>query len=121
MESPPSRKASGAPASDRSAGVPPAVVAASRPRFGEINIRDRGRLPHWEPGQNLATVIRSWKRDCYDRLLRDEAEFERALCYVADNPAQAQLGDWKWVWVCGRDARPTAAEDGGATAKLNSR
>jgi hypothetical protein len=106
---------------NRSAGVPPAVAGASRPRFGEINIRDRGRLPHWEPGQNLATVIRSWKRDCYDRLLRDEAEFERALCYVADNPAQAQLGDWKWVWVCGRDARPTAAEDGGATAKLNSR
>jgi phosphatidylglycerophosphatase A len=32
MESRPSRKASGAPASDRSAGVPPAVVAASRPR-----------------------------------------------------------------------------------------
>ena len=30
-----------------SAGVPPAVPE-SRPRFGEVTIRDRGRLPHWE-------------------------------------------------------------------------
>ena len=33
---------------DRSAGVPPAVAGASRPRFGEVRVRDRGRLPHWE-------------------------------------------------------------------------
>jgi REP element-mobilizing transposase RayT len=33
---------------DRSAGVPPAVAGASRPRFGAVTIRDRGRLPHWE-------------------------------------------------------------------------
>jgi REP element-mobilizing transposase RayT len=33
---------------DRSAGVSPAVAGASRPRFGEVTIRDRGRLPHWE-------------------------------------------------------------------------
>jgi len=32
----------------RSAGVPPAVVGASRPRFGTVTIRHRGRLPHWE-------------------------------------------------------------------------
>jgi hypothetical protein len=33
---------------NRSAGVPPAVAGASRPRFGEVTIRNRGRLPHWE-------------------------------------------------------------------------
>jgi len=33
---------------DRSAGVPPAVAGASRPRFGEVKIRDRGHVPHWE-------------------------------------------------------------------------
>src|SRR5438128_497471 len=33
---------------DRSAGVPPAVAGASRPRFGDVKIRDRGHLPHWE-------------------------------------------------------------------------
>ncbi len=33
---------------DRSAGVPPAVAGASRPRFGDVKIRHRGHLPHWE-------------------------------------------------------------------------
>src|SRR3954470_219724 len=33
---------------DRSAGDSPAVVGATRPRFGSVSIRDRGRLPHWE-------------------------------------------------------------------------
>ena len=33
---------------DGSAGVPPPVAGASRPRFGEVHIHDRGRLPHWE-------------------------------------------------------------------------
>jgi len=228
-----------------SAGVPPAVAGASRPRFGEVRIRTRGRLPHWEkesatyfitfrladslpksilekitsereaivktanqlrrnlspderkklqslstpiiekyldtgagachlqnpaiaqelstalrhfdekryrlfawcimpnhvhvvvklfPGQTLATVVHSWKsftarranalldrqgtfwqREYYDHLIRNEAGFERAIDYVADNPEKARLKDWKWVWVCGRDAPTTAAEDGGAT------
>ena len=35
-------------ADQRTAGVPPAVSGASRPRFGAVQIRDRGRLPHWE-------------------------------------------------------------------------
>jgi REP element-mobilizing transposase RayT len=230
---------------DRSAGVPPAVAGASRPRFGEVKIRDRGRLPHWEkddatyfitfrladslpkpvldrieserqaivktaiglrrdlstderakitrlstpiverfldsgagachlrnsaiaeevantlrffdekryrllawcvmpnhvhvvarffPGQTLATVVHSWKsfsakhanrilgmhgvfwqREYYDHLIRSEEEFEHSIRYVSENPIKAQLKDWKWVWVGGRDARPTAAEDGGAT------
>ncbi len=230
---------------DRSAGVPPAVAGASRPRFGEVKVRDRGRLPHWEkdnatyfitfrladslpksvlerieserqaivktaiglrralsadertriarlstpvierfldsgagacdlqnsaiaervanalhyfdekryrlfawcvmpnhvhvvarlfPGQTLATVVHSWKslsakqanrilgkhgvfwqREYYDHLIRNDEEFERAIRYVGENPAKANLKDWKWVWVCGRDARTTAAGDGGAT------
>jgi len=230
---------------DRSAGVPPAVAGASRPRFGEVTIRDRGRLPHWEkesatyfitfrladslpksvldqiesereaivktanqfqrplspderrkiqrlsspivekyldngagachlrnpaiaeeianalrhfddqryrlfawclmpnhvhvvvrllPGQELAEVIHSWKsftakranailglqgslwqREYYDHLIRNEGELERSIRYVAENPEKANLKDGKWVWVCGRDARTTAAEDGGAT------
>jgi len=32
----------------RSAGVPPAVAGASRPRFGTVTIHDRGHIPHWE-------------------------------------------------------------------------
>ena len=37
-------------AGNRSAGVPPAVSGASRPRAGDVTIRSRGHLPlpHWE-------------------------------------------------------------------------
>jgi REP element-mobilizing transposase RayT len=84
------------------------------------------------PAQTLATVVHSWKsfsakqanqilgrhgvfwqREYYDHLIRSEEEFERAIRYVTENPAKAQLKDWKWVGE--RDARPTAAGDGGAT------
>jgi REP element-mobilizing transposase RayT len=223
---------------DCSAGVPPAVSGASRPRFGEVTIHDRGRLPHWEkesatyfitfrlgdslphevlerieserdsivktakqlegalstserrkiqqlstkvvekyldngvgschlkhpaianvvadtlrhfenqryrlfawcvmpnhvhvlarifPGHTLAQTIHSWKsftakkandllnctggfwqREYYDHLIRNEGEFERAVRYIAENPEKARLKNWRWVWVRGRDAHPTA-------------
>jgi REP element-mobilizing transposase RayT len=229
-----------ASAPDRSAGVPPAVAGASRPRFGEVTIHDRGRLPDWEkesatyfvtfrlhdslpksvleriesereslvktakqlsreispsehkklqklstkvieqyldsgagachlkhpavanivadalrhfdnkryrlfawcvmpnhvhvvcklfPGHALAEIIHSWKsfsakhandllnrsgsfwqREYYDHLVRDEAEFERAVRYVAENPGKTGLRNWRGVWVGGWDARPTAGE-----------
>ena len=86
------------------------------------------------PSHALAAVVHSWKsfsaktanrllglrgafwqREYYDHLIRNESDFEHSLDYVAENPAKARLKDWKWVWVCGRDARTTAAEDGGAT------
>jgi REP element-mobilizing transposase RayT len=236
---------------DRSAGVPPAVTGASRPRFGEVKIRDRGHLPHWEkdsatyfitfrladslpesvlerieserqailqtanqqhrdlspderkkiqqlstatierfldsgsgachlrtpaiaeevanalrhfddkryrlfawcimpnhihvvarlfPGETLSSIVHSWKsfsakqanrilgltgafwqREYYDHLIRSEAEFEHSIRYVAENPEKASLRNWRWVWVCGRDACTTAAEDGGATNPSHSR
>jgi len=89
------------------------------------------------PGQSLADTIHSWKsfsakqanrafgahgafwqREYYDHLIRSEEELERAVRYVAENPAKANLRHWMWVWVCERDARTTAAEDGGATRTL---
>ena len=42
--------------SKRSAGVSPAVAGASRPRFGTVTIRNRGRLPHWELDAGLYFV-----------------------------------------------------------------
>ena len=234
------RAPSSASANDRSAGVPPAVAGASRPRFGSVKIHDRGHLPHWEkegatyfvtfrladslprsvldrvesereaivrtanqlhrplspderrkiqclstpiieqyldngagacqlrqpslaeevvsalryfdekryrlfawcimpnhvhvvlkifPGHSLPEIVHSWKsftakslnrilglqgrfwqREYYDHLIRDAAELERAIRYVVQNPENAKLKQWKWVWQCGQDARTTAAE-----------
>lgn len=33
---------------DRSAAAPATVSGATRARYGEVNVRNRGRLPHWE-------------------------------------------------------------------------
>lgn len=38
-----------------------------------------------------------WQREYYDRLIRDDAELNRAISYVHDNPVKAGLADWKWV------------------------
>jgi REP element-mobilizing transposase RayT len=39
-----------------------------------------------------------WQREYFDRLLRDQAEFERAVEYVFGNPVAAGLHNWRWVW-----------------------
>jgi len=44
-----------------------------------------------------------WQREYYDHLIRNEIEFQRAIQYVADNPAKAGLKNWPWVWVWGQD------------------
>jgi len=86
------------------------------------------------PGHELAIVLRGWKsftartankilarkgsfwqREYYDRLIRNENEFDRAIRYVLDNPERAGLKDWKWVWSAGGDARDTAGLETGAT------
>ena len=44
-----------------------------------------------------------WQREYYDHLIRNQTEFQRAIQYVADNPAKAGLKNWPWVWVWGQD------------------
>ena len=39
-----------------------------------------------------------WQREYYDHLIRSEAEFDRAMRYVMDNPSKAGLKNWPWVW-----------------------
>ena len=39
-----------------------------------------------------------WQREYHDHLIRDINEFNRAIRYVAENPAKAGLKDWPWVW-----------------------
>ena len=61
---------------DRSAGVPPAVSGASRPRFGEVKIRDRGHLPHWE--KESATYFVTFRLgDSLPKSVLDRIESER--------------------------------------------
>ncbi len=70
------------------------------------------------PGQFLNRILHSWKsftatqanrilgltgafwqREYYDRLVRNAEERNRFVRYVADNPARANLRNWRWVWV----------------------
>jgi REP element-mobilizing transposase RayT len=61
---------------DCSAGVPPAVSGASRPRFGEVIIRNRGRLPHWE--KESGTYFITFRlSDSLPRVVLDRIEFEK--------------------------------------------
>jgi REP element-mobilizing transposase RayT len=38
-----------------------------------------------------------WQPEYYDRIIRDEDEFQRLVRYIIGNPATAGLNDWKWV------------------------
>ncbi len=63
-------------APERSAGVPPAVAGASRPRFGSVTIHDRGRLPHWE--KESATYFVTFRlADSLPKTILDRIESER--------------------------------------------
>jgi REP element-mobilizing transposase RayT len=65
------------------------------------------------PGADLATVLKTWKqfsskaanqvlgqsgrfwqREYYDRLIRNEQEYSRAIRYVVENPVKAGLKNW---------------------------
>ncbi len=58
-----------------------------------------------------------WQREYYDHLVRDDAEFERAVKYVVENPVKAGLRNWEWVWMRGQGARATAGGGAGATVE----
>jgi REP element-mobilizing transposase RayT len=40
-----------------------------------------------------------WQREYYDHLIRDGEELGKAIRYTAENPVEAGLADWRWVWV----------------------
>ncbi|MGB6727006.1 MAG: transposase [Terracidiphilus sp.] len=86
------------------------------------------------PGQDLADVVKGWKvysarganrilgrkgplwrREYYDRLIRGEGEFDRAVRYVLNNPERAGLKNWKWAWSEGQQALGTAGRETGGT------
>ena len=52
-----------------------------------------------EANRQLGRSGAFWQAETYDHLVRDAAELAHAVRYVAENPAQAGLRDWPWVWV----------------------
>jgi hypothetical protein len=44
-----------------------------------------------------------WHRESYDHAIRDEAELERTIWYIINNPVKPDLcknwRDWKWTYV----------------------
>ena len=55
-----------------------------------------------------------WQHESYDRLLRNQDEFERALNYVQQNPVKAKLADSPEAYAYGR-AGLVAGKDADAT------
>jgi len=69
--------------------------------------------------QLLGREGKFWQDDYFDRTIRDPQEFARMIRYVLENPAKANLTNWRWIRVysnrfespgetpgdCGRDAR----------------
>jgi REP element-mobilizing transposase RayT len=39
-----------------------------------------------------------WQREYHDHLIRNPAEFDRAMRYVVENPSKAGIQNWPWVW-----------------------
>ena len=60
-----------------------------------------------------------WQREYYDHLIRDAGELQRAVDYVRNNPLQAGLTAWEWVWIgCADvDVPTTAGLETSATAR----
>ncbi|MGC1461731.1 MAG: transposase [Terracidiphilus sp.] len=86
------------------------------------------------PGHELARVVKAWKnfsakaanhtlgrkgrfwqREYYDRLIRNGEELSRAVRYVVENPANAELKDWTWFWSADSEARAATGHGADAT------
>ena len=71
---------SGTPAPPKRKGDSwPEVYGAAQPRFGEVNIRDRGRLPHWEREAGLYFVTFHLADSLPQTVLAKIAERKRLL------------------------------------------
>ncbi|HEY7097951.1 MAG TPA: transposase [Terriglobales bacterium] len=40
-----------------------------------------------------------WQREYYDHVVRNEADLERVVRYVVENPVKAKLHGWRWIWI----------------------
>ncbi len=75
---------------DGSAGVPPAVAGASRPRLGSVTIRNRGRLPHWE-AEGATYFVTFRLDDSLPKSVLDQIESERRAIIKTANQLRRPL------------------------------
>ncbi|SRR5579872_581563 len=75
---------------NRSAGVPPAVEGASRPRFGDVRIHDRGHLPHWEK-ENATYFVTFRLADSLPRPVLERIVSERRAVITTANQLHRPL------------------------------
>ena len=78
--------------SKRSAAVPAAGSEASRLRFGEVTVRNRGRLPHWEKDAGLY-FITFRLHDSLPHHLLDELEKETGAISVIKTLPKAKAAE----------------------------
>jgi putative DNA methylase len=65
------------------------VSGASRPRFGEVTIHDRGRLPHWE--KKSATYFITFRlADSLPNIVLDRIESERSSIVLTARQLEAR-------------------------------
>lgn len=58
----------------------------------------------WEANGAIGRRGTFWQRESYDHVVRDNAEFDRIVKYVLNNPVKAGLvkewQEWKWSYRC---------------------
>ncbi len=56
----------------------------------------------WEANGAIGRRGAFWQRESYDHVVRDNAEFDRIVKYVLNNPVKAGLikewQEWKWSY-----------------------
>ena len=61
-----------------------------------------------------------WRQESYDHLIRDNEDLRHAVEYVLNNPANAGLTGWKWVWARGTGESGTGESGTGVPPVVRS-
>ncbi|MFN2532927.1 MAG: transposase [Pyrinomonadaceae bacterium] len=79
----------------------PLMYESIEPTLGVIMQSLKGYTAH-EANKILNRLGEFWEPESYDHVIRNEAEFDRVIRYVVNNPVKAGLvknwRDWKWSW-----------------------
>ena len=62
-------------------------------------LKGKSHCKKWEA---IDGTICLWQKEYWDRFIRDERHFSRAVNYIMENPVKAGLvgkaEDWQWSW-----------------------